>query len=137
MGTSFIKVFPVAGVEREKTVFLRGYTGVFMQYLRLKKNIQFQRLFKKGKRVYAPSLTLMYFPSDKTQMGIALSKKHGKAVQRNRLKRQLRAAFGCNCAMLERSYKIVILPKPDGEYVYRTLESDLVSCFKKMNRCEK
>ncbi len=103
-----------------------------MQYLRLKKNNDFQRLFKTGKRAYSNMLTVIYLPSRKTVMGIALSKKHGKAVKRNRIKRLIRAAFSANADKLNASYSMVIMPKVSEEYAYREIERSLLYCFGRM-----
>jgi ribonuclease P protein component len=103
-----------------------------MKYLRLKKNTQFQRLFKKGKKVYSKNLTILYYKSEKTVMGIAISKKHGKAVKRNRIKRLIRAAFSNNIELLGGNYTLVILPKVQESYSYQEIESSLISCFKKI-----
>ena len=64
-----------------------------MKYLRIKKNADFQKIFNKGKKVFSPNITLLYFSAPKLAMGVAVSKKHGNAVKRNRIKRLLRAAF--------------------------------------------
>ena len=58
-----------------------------MNYLRLKKQADFQKLFTKGRRAFSPSLTMIYFPSKETRMGISVGKRHGKSVKRNRIKR--------------------------------------------------
>ncbi|MCI9407895.1 MAG: ribonuclease P protein component [Clostridia bacterium] len=108
-----------------------------MNYLRLKKNTDFQKLFNRGKRVFSPSLTLLYFPSANLTMGIAISKKHGKATKRNRIKRLVRAAFSATCPILEKSYSMIVLPKVADEYSYTAFEKCLTSCFKKVNACEK
>ena len=106
-----------------------------MQYGRLKKNGDFQKLFKKGKRVFSPALTVIYSPCrEKTQMGIALSKKHGKAVVRNRIKRVIRAAFSHNLDKLNGNYSLVIMPKIAEEYEYKNIEKSLISCFKRMEK---
>lgn len=107
-----------------------------MKYLRLKKNNDFQRLFKKGKRAYSRLLTVIYLPErgDKSVMGIALSKKHGKAVKRNRIKRIVRAAFDANADRLDGAYSLVIMPKICQEYDYRQIESSLITCMSRMAR---
>ena len=104
-----------------------------MKYKRLKKNADFQKLFKKGKRVFSRSLTVIYTPArEKTVMGIALSKKHGKAVKRNRIKRLIRAAFSNNFEKLSGNYSLVVLPKICEDYSYAEIEKSLIACFRRM-----
>ena len=106
-----------------------------MNYLRIKKNTDFQKLFKRGKRVFSPTLTLIYFPSDKPRMGVAVSKKHGKAVKRNRIKRLVRESFSRNVGKVNRSYSYIILPKVADSYTFEGFEKSLISCFKRINAC--
>ena len=108
-----------------------------MNYLRIKKNTDFQKLFNRGKRVFSPCITLLYFPSSTTSMGIAVSKKHGKATVRNRIKRLAREVFRNNLGALEGTYSVIILPKVADSYSYREFEKSLLSCFKKVNSCAK
>lgn len=103
-----------------------------MNYLRIKKNTEFTKLFKRGKRVFSPALTLIYFPSANMSMGIAVSKKHGKAVKRNRIKRLLREVFSKNSYMLQKNWSFIIMPKIAEEYSYSAFEKSIVSCFKKI-----
>lgn len=106
-----------------------------MHYLRLKKNGDFQKLFKKGKRVFSPNLTIIYSPCKfNTVMGIALSKKHGKAVKRNRIKRLIRAAFNDNFSLIPGNYNMVIMPKVEEEYSYKGFCKSLISCFGRMEK---
>ena len=106
-----------------------------MQYRRLKKNGDFQKLFKKGKRVFSSALTIIYSPCPKDKvMGIALSKKHGKAVVRNRIKRLIRAAFSANLDKLNGNYALVILPKVSESYDYKNIEKSLVYCLKRIDK---
>lgn len=107
-----------------------------MNYYRIKKNNEFSKLFKRGKRIFSPSLTLIYIPSGEMYMGIAVSKKHGKAVVRNRIKRLLREVFRKNSHILNRNYSVILMPKTADEYSYKTFEKSVVSCFKKVNLCE-
>lgn len=104
-----------------------------MRYLRLKKNTHFQKLFKRGKRVFSPHITLLYAPSPVPVMGIALSKKHGKAVRRNRLKRVLRAAYAESLNCLATTCSVVILPKPGEDISYAVAKRELLSCFKRID----
>ena len=63
------------------------------QDIRLKKQKDFDLVFNKGKRIYAKTLTLVFVESKELKFGISLSKKFGKSVKRNRIKRLLRASF--------------------------------------------
>lgn len=102
-----------------------------MKYLRLKKQSDFQRLFQKGKRAYAPSLMMVYTPSDKLTMGISIGKKHGKAVQRNRIKRLVREAFRAVEEEFQGTYKLVLMPKVADEYSVATFTKHLQCMIKK------
>ncbi len=104
-----------------------------MLYLRLKKNTDFQKLFKRGNRVYSPQITMLWQPSKSNVMGIALSKKHGKAVKRNRIKRIIRAAYSNNLHKLDSAISVVILPKVGEELTFRSVEKSINACIKRIN----
>lgn len=108
-----------------------------MKYLRLKKNADFQKLFMRGKKVFSPYITLVYFSSDKLSMGVAVSKKHGKAVKRNRIKRLLRASFADTLQFLDKPCSVILVPKVAEEYSYNNFCKSLKICFKKVNECKK
>ena len=86
-----------------------------MKYLRIKKQADFQRFFQKGRRAHSPSLTLLYTPAEKMRMGVSVGKKHGKSVQRNRVKRLVREAFRLNQDKMQGTYSFIILPKANKE----------------------
>ena len=96
-----------------------------MKYYRLKKQADFQRLFQKGKRAFAPSLSVIYRPCEKMTMGISVGKKHGKSVQRNRIKRLLREAFRAVQGEMKGTYSIVLIPKVCEEYSVNNFERQL------------
>ena len=102
-----------------------------MQYYRLKKQADFQRLFQKGKRAFSPSLTMLYRPCDKMTMGISVGKKHGKSVQRNRIKRLLREAFRAVQGEMKGTYSVVLIPKVSEEYSVKNFERQLRCIIKK------
>ena len=102
-----------------------------MQYYRLKKQADFQRLFNKGKRAFTPSLSVIYRPSEKMVMGISIGKKHGKSVQRNRIKRLLREAFRAVQGEMKGTYSVVLIPKVSEEYSVKNFERQLRCIIKK------
>lgn len=102
-----------------------------MKYARLKKQADFQKLFKKGKRGFSPSLTVIYIRSNELKMGISLGKKHGKSVQRNRIKRLLREAFRATQEDIKGKYYVVLLPKVSEEYSLDTYVRHLKWIIKK------
>lgn len=62
---------------------------------RLKEKLDFDHIFKTGRKISTPYFLLAYTPSGPelpTKIGIVASKKVGGAVQRNRAKRILRVA---------------------------------------------
>lgn len=104
-----------------------------MTYFRLKKEKDFQKVFHKGKRLFSPSLTILYFPADKLKMGISVGKKHGKSVQRNRIKRLLREAFRLNREEIKGNYFIVLIPKVSEKYDFHTFNEHVKWMIKKGN----
>ena len=100
---------------------------------RLKRKSDFDKLFSKGKKVYSRSLTMLYFPSEDFKIGYSVSKKHGNAVKRNRIKRLLRASAREAFKDLKKNYRIVIMPKVRDEYLYEKVVSEMNYLKKKEN----
>ena len=102
-----------------------------MKYYRLKKQSDFQRLFTAGTRLFSPSLTMLVRPAKKMTLGISVGKKHGKAVQRNRIKRLLREAFRATIGEMQGTYTVVLLPKAGEKYSFHTYKADIERMIKK------
>ena len=102
-----------------------------MQYYRLKKQADFQRLFQKGRRAFTPTLSVIYRLSERMTMGISVGKKHGKSVQRNRIKRLLREAFRAVQGEMKGTYSVVLIPKVSEEYSVKNFEQQLRCIIKK------
>lgn len=100
---------------------------------RLKKQSDFDKLFKKGKRAYSRSLMMLYTKSNQLKIGYSLGKKHGKAVKRNRIKRLLRSAAREVFKNLNISYNVVFLPKVQEEYSFKEYVHDMAYLIKKEN----
>ena len=104
-----------------------------MKYLRLKKNSDFQKVFRRGKKVFSPYITLLYYPSNETTFGIAISKKYGKAVKRNRIKRLLRESFRSFEPQITQNFFFVFIPKISDTYDFHELKQNMEFILKKGN----
>lgn len=101
------------------------FKGVPMQSVyRLKKNSQFNLTYKKGKSAVCRDLVLVYAKtgSDKLKAGFSVSKKIGKSVVRNKIKRRLKEAFKKQIPFLKQDYNyIFIARKPVAEADFKTV----------------
>ncbi len=102
---------------------------------RLKKNEDFQKVFKKGKsmanRQYV--LYVLHQPEAKEfRVGLSVSKKIGNAVVRNRVKRLIRQVIQEERDLLkqENDY-IIIARKPAAELSYEETKKSLQHLFRK------
>ncbi|HIZ02755.1 MAG TPA: ribonuclease P protein component [Candidatus Borkfalkia avistercoris] len=100
-------------------------------YTRLKKNSDFQKLFARGKKAFSPALIVLYLPAKDIRLGICVSKKHGKSVKRNRIKRLLREAFRAVLPKIKGNYAFILIPKQSEEYSLDKFYRSLCSSLKK------
>lgn len=98
---------------------------------RLKRKSDFDKVFSKGKKCYGRSLKMLYINSDSLKIGFSVSKKHGNAVVRNRIKRLLRAAVRERLPYIKNNYFIVFLPKIQEFYEFDEYKSDISFLLKK------
>lgn len=92
---------------------------------RLKKQKDFDLVFKKGKRLFSNSLTMVYFNAEETKVGFCVSKKHGKSVKRNRIKRILRESFRSFLPKIGQNFFFVFIPKVCEEYSLNKFKIDM------------
>lgn len=91
-------------------------------YLALKENWAFKRAYKRGKSFVSPGL-VTYVVKNNTnnlKIGITTSKKIGKAVQRNRCRRIIRAAFYQLQSDLKPGFDIVFVARNKTVYLKST-----------------
>ena len=100
---------------------------------RLKKEKDFSKVFKEGKRLFSESLTLIYLPSDELKAGFAVSKKHGGSVKRNRIKRLLRESFRSFSPEKMKNFFFVFIPKIKEKYDFHVFLKDMRYLLKKGN----
>lgn len=82
-------------------------------YESLKKNSDFQNVYKNGKS-YANRYLVMYLIENRTDMlrvGISVSKKVGNSIVRHRLARLIRESVRLNCDKILSGYDIVVIAR--------------------------
>ena len=102
--------------------------GHAMRYRTLCKNKEFSRVYARGKSYVHPHMVL-YVAKNRlghTRIGLTATKKVGKAVQRNRARRVMRAALSEHLAADVGGYDIILVaraqtPKLKSTQVSRTL----------------
>jgi ribonuclease P protein component len=101
----------------------------------LRNNEEFQAVYKRGRRTSGAVLTLVALkqdPSGQTRLGLSVSRKVGKAHDRNTLKRRLREIFRLQADRLEPGWDLVLVAKPCGR-IFDTprLREELAGLFKR------
>ncbi|MDX8363268.1 MULTISPECIES: ribonuclease P protein component [Bacillaceae] len=96
---------------------------------RIKKNDEFQKVFKQGKS-FANRQFVIYVlekpDQDFFRIGLSVSKKIGNAVSRNRIKRLIRQVFTDSKDVLRAEMDYVIIArKPAAEMDYAEIKSSL------------
>jgi ribonuclease P protein component len=101
---------------------------------RLSRSAEFDRVFREGRSHASRHLVVYSFPREEAdaepRLGVSVGRKVGGAVQRNRMKRLLREAFGQIEPELPRGHDFVVVARPDaGRFAQdggeQAIESDL------------
>ncbi|WP_156289939.1 ribonuclease P protein component [Oceanobacillus salinisoli] len=97
---------------------------------RIKKNEDFQFVFRKGKSFANRQLVIYYVEKpgqDHFRIGLSVGKKIGNAVTRNRIKRYLRQAFQELDSSIKYPYDIVIIARnPTKNMEYEEIKKSLI-----------
>jgi ribonuclease P protein component len=100
---------------------------------RLKKNYQYNYVYKHSEKVSDRLFIVLYCKSkvEQSKIGFSVSKKYGCAVVRNRLRRQLKAAVRLIAPLLVSNYNIVVVPRKMPPYNFCDIQSSLNTLFQK------
>ena len=106
-----------------------------LPYQTIKQRKAFVAATRQGKRHASKTLVVQFIPADDTlQLGITVTKKVGNAPVRNRIKRQLRAAFteAAKTASLPNGSYVIIARNGAYAAPYARLLQDLRYCIRKV-----
>ena len=81
-------------------------------------------MYKKGQAVSDRNLVLIYCKNKNTTLplfGFSISKKYGKAVRRNRIRRQLKSCASRLAPRVKGHYNLVFLPRTHATSDYHRL----------------
>ena len=85
----------------------------------LKNNYEFRKMYAKGKSYHHPAL-ILYLMKNRAgicRIGITTSKKIGNAVERNRCRRIIRAAYANLEDRIDGNYDIVLVARSRTKYL--------------------
>lgn len=101
---------------------------------RLKKNWEFKRVYRNGRTVVSRNIVLYYCPNDKeyNRIGFSISKKVGKSVIRNRIRRVYKEAFKAVDKYLAKGYDFILIArKPAVDASFRQASKELYNLCRK------
>ncbi len=92
----------------------RPPSGKFPKTSRLLKHADFQAVYEQGKKRFSGNVTVFYRERKDAagpRVGFAVGKLLGGAVERNRIRRRLRAAVGRRLGLMARPLDVVMHPR--------------------------
>ena len=95
---------------------------------RLRRNSEFQRVRQYGQSYASPLMVLAFLQNelDYSRFGFVVSKRLGKAVRRNKIKRQMREAARIRVPCIKSGFDIVfIVRQPTHQATYQEIEQSM------------
>ena len=106
------------------------------RYEMIKKHEEFSNIINNGTKLKGKYLLIFYQNKNyiKPNFGLAISKKVGNAVLRNKLKRRLRNIIDNNRLLFKNNKNYIIMIKKEATLAsYKELENDLINLLRKDN----
>ena len=106
----------------------------------IKENRDFRRIYARGKNAVSPCVVVYCRKNclGTNRVGFTVSKKLGKAVVRNRVRRRMREIIRLNSNRLEQGYDLILVARTRAvEAEYSRLERDLLGCCERLHVMKK
>ena len=104
----------------------------------LKKNREFKKVYSTGKSCATAHLVLYTKPNyfEDNRYGFSISRKIGKAVIRNKLRRRLKEILRLHDTEMKKGYDLIFIARKSVvKLEYNKLERDVLSLLKKAGIC--
>ena len=104
---------------------------------RLKKRKEFNFIFSHGESISSKNIVLVFLKSKlkKYKVGFSVSKKVGKAVVRNKVRRRIKEIVRQSCESLKNGFNYIFIAKPcASEASFEQLKLDIAFLMNKFNQ---
>lgn len=105
-----------------------------MKENRIRKNIEFRAVYRRGKSFSNHLLVLYIYKNRKNinRIGVSVSKKVGKSVVRNRIKRLIKECYRLNSSTLNTGYDLVFIARSAAnDKGYNEIDDAVKNLFKR------
>lgn len=105
-----------------------------MKENRIRKNMEFRAVYRRGKSFSNHLLVLYIYKNRKNinRIGVSVSKKVGKSVVRNRVKRLIKECYRLNCSSLNTGYDLVFIARSAAnDKSYNEIDGAVKNLFKR------
>jgi ribonuclease P protein component len=98
---------------------------------RLNNRGSFTYIYRKGASLSTPIMVLLHVPSHSLRMGVSVSKKIGKSVVRNKVKRRVNESFARLAPHISGQYNYIVVAR---EPIAKATFLDILKCMEYLLR---
>lgn len=101
---------------------------------RIKRTTEIRRVFEAGQSARDHRLRLVAVPNGlaRARLAVGVSKRHGKAVRRNRIKRLCREAFRLSRDQLPPGWDYILIPRAGWDLTLAALRQSVVALARRL-----